>query len=638
MDECFVYLPVYNGEKYLRETIDSVLAQDYPSFKIIIYDDCSTDSSPDIIEEYVKANPQKIIFEKNAHNLGVGTTLHKCYEKYHAAHYFAQIGHDDVWPRNYLSSQIAHLSGKDAVVSFAKTKYINGRGKSWGDLGIFNPELIDSLDRDGLFLRILENNFLCAPASVVDISRLDAQEAITFWGYNNERLQDCELWLNLSLRGCFTYNNGVRVKYRVHGNNLSDETKRVMQGRLEYYTMAERIVLSEQFFSFLGSSIDSTALIDGVIETLAGNVPYSNPLKLLIINLCEQLLNRGYDTPTIWKYLNWLYMDTGIIGKCRKNNRKLTADIEITLGGTIRAAKTVLALEQDGDFKIHEDVNSLHHRSICITQEGNLEYLFNMPQFNAVYQNGQVIVFCKDGSLEETQKKYPYVKCVPDSISTKELASLLYSFVEDRTHIYRNGFFDMISAYGYPDSGYKTVCIRLQDEMSVRAICFLDQENKIRCARTCDGQLQPIESDTSVVLFEDNDVDSALLELQCDKEVYLRNRIVVNNKVYICNEVRLLDDNRTVPVFSPLSYYNFSFSMDKYSSLQMDYENWSIQLASAKSAVDEITSSRTYRYSLRIKEILRNTGLLRPLKAILLKLRLLNLVKKLFGLSRRDKV
>lgn len=47
-----VLLPVYNGEKYVREAIESVISQDYPNFEFIIVDNASTDSTPEIIAEY----------------------------------------------------------------------------------------------------------------------------------------------------------------------------------------------------------------------------------------------------------------------------------------------------------------------------------------------------------------------------------------------------------------------------------------------------------------------------------------------------------------------------------------------------------------------------------------------------------
>ena len=51
-----IVMPVYNGEKYLRQSIASVLNQTFKDLSLIIVDDCSTDSSPEIMNEYAKAD------------------------------------------------------------------------------------------------------------------------------------------------------------------------------------------------------------------------------------------------------------------------------------------------------------------------------------------------------------------------------------------------------------------------------------------------------------------------------------------------------------------------------------------------------------------------------------------------------
>ena len=51
MSKVSIVLPSYNGERFIRESIESVIAQDYDNWELIIIDDCSSDSTPEICEE-----------------------------------------------------------------------------------------------------------------------------------------------------------------------------------------------------------------------------------------------------------------------------------------------------------------------------------------------------------------------------------------------------------------------------------------------------------------------------------------------------------------------------------------------------------------------------------------------------------
>ena len=71
-----IVLPVYNGEKYLRESIESVIAQTYENWELLILDDCSTDKSPDIAKEY-EARDSRIHYYRNEKNLRLPRNLNK---------------------------------------------------------------------------------------------------------------------------------------------------------------------------------------------------------------------------------------------------------------------------------------------------------------------------------------------------------------------------------------------------------------------------------------------------------------------------------------------------------------------------------------------------------------------------------
>ena len=63
-----IVLPVYNGEKYLRESIDSILSQTYQNWELLILDDCSTDGTARIASEYAEGD-KRVRYFRNEVNL-----------------------------------------------------------------------------------------------------------------------------------------------------------------------------------------------------------------------------------------------------------------------------------------------------------------------------------------------------------------------------------------------------------------------------------------------------------------------------------------------------------------------------------------------------------------------------------------
>ena len=102
-----VIMSVYNGEKYLSKAIESILNQSYRNFEFIIVDDASTDSSLEIINEYLKIDNRIIILSNNV-NIGLGSSLNKAIQ-FSSGEFIARMDSDDISIPDRLEKQINYL-------------------------------------------------------------------------------------------------------------------------------------------------------------------------------------------------------------------------------------------------------------------------------------------------------------------------------------------------------------------------------------------------------------------------------------------------------------------------------------------------------------------------------------------------
>ena len=130
-DECKFYpkvsivIPVYNGANYMREAIDSALAQTYDNIEVIVVNDGSTDNTEEIALSY----GDKIRYFSKS-NGGVATALNMAIENMHGE-YFSWLSHDDVYFPNKIEAQINMLSeyGDYEAVVFSGFVYIDDKSK-----------------------------------------------------------------------------------------------------------------------------------------------------------------------------------------------------------------------------------------------------------------------------------------------------------------------------------------------------------------------------------------------------------------------------------------------------------------------------------------------------------------------------
>lgn len=121
-----VLMPVYNGEKYLREAIDSILNQTLTDFEFLIIDDGSTDNSVQIISSY---NDPRIRFVSNDTNLGISKTLNRGIDMA-AAEFIARMDADDFSYPTRLQQQYDYLvKNPDCALLSTWAKVINEKNE-----------------------------------------------------------------------------------------------------------------------------------------------------------------------------------------------------------------------------------------------------------------------------------------------------------------------------------------------------------------------------------------------------------------------------------------------------------------------------------------------------------------------------
>lgn len=227
-----VVMCVYNQELWVAEAIESALSQKTSfKFEIILVDDCSSDSTPEICSRYAKENPEKIRFYSNTENKG----LVKNY--YYAislakGEYVADLAGDDVWPNPLKLEQQAEWldSNPDVILCHSAWKYLNENGSTCipNGFALFHEIRTASGEdlTEALLLHTHEKWFvpLCAAMfrrkSVVTV----VEEYPHLFKADWLPCEDFQLLVLLSTRGKFTYLPNTALHYRVgHPSASSDE-------------------------------------------------------------------------------------------------------------------------------------------------------------------------------------------------------------------------------------------------------------------------------------------------------------------------------------------------------------------------------------------------------------------------------
>lgn len=199
-----IIMGIYNCEKYLKQSVDSILNQTFEKWELIMCDDGSTDCTYEIALEYEKKFPNKIKVIKNEKNLGLNETLNKCFE-ISSGKYIARQDGDDISLPSRLEKEYDFLeSHKEYALVSAKMSYFDEEGE-WG------VSKVKEIPNKNDFIKA--SPFAHAPVLI----RREVLKEVNGYTVDKKllRVEDYHLWFKIYSKGYKGYNiNEVLYKMR----------------------------------------------------------------------------------------------------------------------------------------------------------------------------------------------------------------------------------------------------------------------------------------------------------------------------------------------------------------------------------------------------------------------------------------
>lgn len=212
MAKVSVCVPTYNTARYIGETIESILAQTFGDFELVVCDNASTDGTDAVC---AKVTDPRFRYERFEEFVGQAANWNRALGLARSEYVILLHSDDTILPR-FLERTVAALeSNPDAVLAHCAVELIDGEGKVTGLKKIDLEDRVDSGDRLARRL-LLEGCVVCPAGVLVRRSAFEAAGAFTdriVWGV------DWHMWTRLALRGRVVYLAKPLARYRTHSTN-----------------------------------------------------------------------------------------------------------------------------------------------------------------------------------------------------------------------------------------------------------------------------------------------------------------------------------------------------------------------------------------------------------------------------------
>jgi glycosyltransferase involved in cell wall biosynthesis len=226
-----VLMPAYNAAAYINAAIDSICSQTYANFEFIIIDDCSSDSTVDIISGY---NDPRIRFYQNDTNIGIAATLNKGI-LLASTDIIARMDADDISYPGRLAYQLQYLAENPHLA------LLSGGARIINESG--HPLHFDKFDGRHYAYNL---NFVCLIYHPTVIFK--RQAAIKAGLYSEQYSEDFDLWWKISRDNLIGHHTEVILDYRLTSVNTSLVTKR------KEYDLAQHLQVLRNIHYYTGEN------------------------------------------------------------------------------------------------------------------------------------------------------------------------------------------------------------------------------------------------------------------------------------------------------------------------------------------------------------------------------------------------
>lgn len=258
-----VIVPAYNVAEYIEESLDSVFAQTFEDYEVIVINDGSPDTAEfeKVLEKYL----DRIVYLKHE-NRGVGPARNLAIG-HSRGELFAFLDGDDVWLPDYLASQVPFLEANDYDLVYADAHLFGGSVLDGRTFMQNAPSTGEANFESLLDMRcnIVLSGSLARRESVIDAGMFEPTDV---------RAQDFNLWLRMAHRGArIGYQRDVLLKYRIRPGSLSgNEVQRVEREINAYERIAAMIEFTES----------EQKIVDRQLERLAAELDIERGKRFLL--------------------------------------------------------------------------------------------------------------------------------------------------------------------------------------------------------------------------------------------------------------------------------------------------------------------------------------------------------------------